>query len=708
MSAAPETSSKKESLPFDPITVLLGLRRKLKWIALILVVAIAVGVGAGVLLGRRSWDSYCVMLYQPPSVELSGRVYEAPAVQTQLNLVKLRSNLDATRERLRLGVTLETLASACDISNPRDTQLLIVKGTADSASQSAAIANTLAEVFIDNQRRVRDGELSEALNYLEGRRRDLMKKLEQVQKHTGVAAKEPGDLDREIRSFQTKLDALDVIYEKALAERQSLEMQVGRVSDIMEETKQKIADEQSEAAAVQGLSNLNIRVERIREAIMDARSEQTNDITLAQWKERLDYDKRLLDQGYLSQAVYNHEQAQYEKLKAQAVDSEQIATWKQELEELYAKIRPANKKETASAPILRDLMMRAFNLELAFKGNQELIVKTKQSRDSTASELEQLLQSRSGSGAQQWQVQSWRDELADVDRSIAMVQSLREAGAADFQIVSPAVASPLPNKSTRRLLAIGAAGFFGMLGFAAVVATELGQTRIRTRGELANLLADPVVAVIADTGSVTESSWSAANHEQIRSATRALLQNGQGNRILMLGCHRGDGCSTITKQIAGCLARQRKRVTIVEADLRGESRSDDEFESEPAPTPGLAELLDQVALPVQDAMLPTDNANLSVVCPGRSSCDPDLLGSQRMGIVVSELTARSDYLIIDGPPVSESTDADYLAVHADAIVLVVRSGECSRFDLKRLVDRLRNSGTPLLGIILNQVDPLYV
>ena len=75
----------EQKLPFDIFAVLLGIRRKVKWIVLTVFLAVIAGIAAGKYFGKRSWDSYCVMLYQPPSVELSGRVYEAPAVQTQLS-----------------------------------------------------------------------------------------------------------------------------------------------------------------------------------------------------------------------------------------------------------------------------------------------------------------------------------------------------------------------------------------------------------------------------------------------------------------------------------------------------------------------------------------------------------------------------------------------------------------------------------------------
>lgn len=704
-----EFNEKTEGLPFDPFAILYGVRRKLKWIVAILVVAAVVGVLTGKYAGSRSWDSYCVMLFQPPSVELSGRVYNAPAVQTQLSLVKLRQNLEETRDRLRLAVSLETLASACSIDNPRDTQLLIIQATSNSAVQSAAIANTLSDVFVANQREVRNGELLDALSYLEGRRQDLAAKLRRAQEQSGpLVAKDPEDMQREIRSCQTKLDALDVIYEKGLSERKSLEIQFERVGAIMEEVKQEIANEESESAAVQGLSNLNIRVERIREAIMDERAEQTNDITLSQWKNRLDYDKELLDKGYLSKAVYDHEQAQHEKLKAQVVDSDQIKAWKLELNDLYDKIRPSDNKDSASAPILRDLMLRSFSIELQLKGIVEHIIKTKDSRDGISEQLDVLLASRNVSGAERWQVQAWRDELIGVENSIAMVESLNRSNTSDFQIVSPAEASPLPSKSNRRMLAIGSFGLIVVFGFAIILGLELIQTRVRTTDEVSMLIDEPVLATITHQAALEGGELDPLATEQLRRATKAIMKSRSGRRILVLGCHHGDGCSTLTKGIASCMARQQHAVTILEGDLRSPKSGLTDLLDSNENAVGLTELIGDQDASFDGSLYGTTDPYLKYVPRGCRSIDPDLLGSSKMGTVVQEISEECDFLLVEGPPICGYTDAEFLSEHADMVLLVVRSQHCTRSELKSVVGRVQRSGTPLLGVVLNNVDPGYV
>lgn len=705
-------SSESERLPFDIVAVLIGVYRRKVLLFLWLLVSMAGGLGAGWLLGTRTWDSYCVMLFQPPSVELSGRVYESPHVQTQLNLVKLRPHLEEVRARLNLPVELDTLASSCDVTNPRDTQLLIIKNTWNDARQSAAIANTLADVFMSSQQRVRHDELSDALEYLEGRKQQLQAKLDSFKKRReeqGTPEREPEDLEREIRSAQTKLDALDVIYEKALSERKALKQKVDKIAALIDETKQKIADEKEEAAAVQGLSNLNIRVERIREAIMDDRQERTNDITLEQWRKRLEYDKQLLDRGYLSKAMYDHELAQFEKLQAQAVDTDQIAEWKTELQDLYKKIRPSNKKETVSAPILRDLMMRSFNLQLEFDGVNETINKTKDSREQIAAQLEALLASRHQAGGEGWQVTAWREELTDTDRSIAMVQSMQGSSASDYQVVSAAEEAPKPASANRRLLAIGVSGLLGMFGFVLIVGREFLRTQVRTAEEVKLVSEQPVLGVLPRRSSSSAESLRHEQAEQIRRVANLITRSPGGGRTLVLGCHHGDGCSTVAADIAACLARQRRKVLLLDGDLRSPRPGINEIHNLPAEAPGLGELLANPNEVVPQAVLePQAGSSLSVLPRGNASVAPELLGSSRMAEIIKSLADTHENVVLDGPPLCDYTDAEYLAAHVDSVLLVVRSAACLRADLKLAAQRLRDSGKQILGVILNDVDPIYL
>ena len=87
---------------------------------------------------------------------------------------------------------------------------------------------------------------------------------------------------------------------------------------------------------------------------------------------------------------------------------------------------------------------------------------------------------------------------------------------------------------------------------------------------------------------------------------------------------------------------------------------------------------------------------------------PDLVSSNRMGELFEEVSQRFSIILVDTPPVLPYVDADSLAQWADAIVLVVKSRTHTASTLKKVMDRLRESKVPIIGVVLNQVDPIYI
>lgn len=81
-----------------------------------------------------------------------------------------------------------------------------------------------------------------------------------------------------------------------------------------------------------------------------------------------------------------------------------------------------------------------------------------------------------------------------------------------------------------------------------------------------------------------------------------------------------------------------------------------------------------------------------------------LLESQRMTEMLEQVSEIFDYVIIDTPPLASVADALTILRHADASMLVVRSGKSKKALVKESVDKLKNTGKPFLGFVLNDVD----
>jgi Mrp family chromosome partitioning ATPase len=63
-----------------------------------------------------------------------------------------------------------------------------------------------------------------------------------------------------------------------------------------------------------------------------------------------------------------------------------------------------------------------------------------------------------------------------------------------------------------------------------------------------------------------------------------------------------------------------------------------------------------------------------------------------------------DHVIIDTPPVLSVTDSVLLSVEADAVILVIRSGQITKGALRRASELLARVNAKVTGVVVNAVD----
>jgi Mrp family chromosome partitioning ATPase len=72
--------------------------------------------------------------------------------------------------------------------------------------------------------------------------------------------------------------------------------------------------------------------------------------------------------------------------------------------------------------------------------------------------------------------------------------------------------------------------------------------------------------------------------------------------------------------------------------------------------------------------------------------------------VLEQLRGQYDHIVVDTPPTLSVTDAVVLSPRADAIVLVIRSGQTTKQALRRSRDILMQVNAKVSGVLLNAVD----
>jgi capsular exopolysaccharide synthesis family protein len=97
--------------------------------------------------------------------------------------------------------------------------------------------------------------------------------------------------------------------------------------------------------------------------------------------------------------------------------------------------------------------------------------------------------------------------------------------------------------------------------------------------------------------------------------------------------------------------------------------------------------------------------NLHVLPAGTPPPNPaELLASTNMRDVLAQLREEYDHIVVDTPPTLSVTDAVVLSPRADAVILVIRSGQTTKQALRRSRDVLMQVNAKVSGVLLNAVD----
>lgn len=115
---------------------------------------------------------------------------------------------------------------------------------------------------------------------------------------------------------------------------------------------------------------------------------------------------------------------------------------------------------------------------------------------------------------------------------------------------------------------------------------------------------------------------------------------------------------------------------------------------------------------LSDALVSTDIKNLTVLPAGHIPANPaELLSSQKMKNLLTELKAQFDHIILDMPPVIPYADPRILGPLADGVVMVIRTGKTRREAVLRAEETLKKVGAKVLGYVLTGIEyhiPEYI
>jgi len=549
------------------------------------------------------------------------------------------------------SAALEAFHSRLKIRRDATSHLVSISFASHDPRLAATVVNTLLTQFIERQHKARHDAILQSTEWLARQLDDVRARMEASNRAVAEfqAATGLGDVDADRSTYSQAVTELNGQFLQARAERIRLEALLDKSLKQGPESLPQVED--------------NLVVQKLSEKLAESHVE-------------------------LSQArvIYGSEHSKVKKLQ-------------REIDELQAQLVAR-----------REAILNELQLSYAIARKHEQL-------------LANQMKGTTKLGTQMAQYSALKKQAqADAELYNSLYARVREAGVAaaskssNIRIVDKArvLDKPTrPNRKTDLLLGLVAAAIGGLV---LAFLREAVDNRIYTPEDIAKWVGPSSVAILPVMQAARHKKDlpvrppfllddpSSPQAEAVRGLDMEIrLQHSRTPQVLLItSALAAEGKTTVAINLAIALGQQ-CRTCIVDADLR---RSGVAAAFGLKAEQGLAAVLGGSVSLEQVLIASGSIPHLSVLPAGPMMAVPgQLVCSQAMRDVLLQLRQRFDCVVIDSPPVLPYADGRALAVAADAVVLVGRSGVTTREAMMRALQLLEDAhGAPVIKIVLNATD----
>jgi len=300
----------------------------------------------------------------------------------------------------------------------------------------------------------------------------------------------------------------------------------------------------------------------------------------------------------------------------------------------------------------------------------------------------------------------------DTNRSLydALLQRYKEigvaggVGTAPVSIVDRADIPGLPYKPNLLINLLFGLGAGLLAGIAGAVGLEFLTDTIKTREDVRKKLGIPCLGAVPKTAArdafvedlKNPTSAISEAYSAIVAALRFSTEAGMPKVLLVTSTQSAEGKSSSALALAQNAARREKTVLLIDGDLRKPAFKGGTYKV------GLSKLL-TTDEPLRGHVLETQHTNLWLLPSGPVPPNPaDLLSTGRIRKIVAEAEGQFDLVIIDGPPTLGLADAPLLASAANNVLFIVESGSTRTRAGIEALNRLEATGVHVLGAALTK------
>lgn len=185
-------------------------------------------------------------------------------------------------------------------------------------------------------------------------------------------------------------------------------------------------------------------------------------------------------------------------------------------------------------------------------------------------------------------------------------------------------------------------------------------------------------------------------------------QHMHGGKVLMVtSVMENEGKSTVAANLALAMAKKHGRVLLIDCDFHkpachkilGVGRVEH----------WLNDVINGAA-GMEEAVIKEKLCGLQMLLAKKASNQTagDLINSARLNQLIRQAKETYDFVIIDLPPMSVSTDTECVMEYADASLLVVRQNQVNAAAANQAINVLQKGKAKLLGCVLNNVYSTFL
>lgn len=553
---------------------------------------------------------------------------------------------------------LDLFAERLSVTPVRNSQLVNIGFESSDRQLAADVANTLSQVYIENEMDSRLEMTATAVGWLTGRLTGLRDKLETSEKA--------------LQDYREKEQLVEVQGVKTLT------------ADQIQEINQKLVFAQQQLAESRATYNQVRNIKSLDNPDVDSVPAVLRDPLVATLKEA-----EADTQRKVSSLVKRYGPKHPKMIAAKA-----------DLKEAKLRVRKR----------IREVMS---GLEKEYKVAGANVQSLRQSMGAAKGEIQKISRKGYQLGVFEREVETNRQLYELFLGRLKETSETSGMQSANARVVDPAVPAVKPSKPKKKLIVLVAA-FVGLfLGIVWAFLLEHLDNTLKGSGDMEDRLGLPVLGLLPHLAlkkrkgesplSYVRDNPQALFSESLRTVRTGILLSGLDEPhkvIVVTSSGPSEGKTSVATTVADSLADMHK-VLLIDADMRRPTLGA-VFGLDKA-HPGLSEFV-AGSVEISDCVHKVEDKDLYVLPSGTIPPNPlELLSSKRFGETISKLSESFDQIIIDCPPTLAVSDPLVVSTVASGVIYVVRADMTPYPMAQEGLKRLRKANAHILGGVLNQV-----